>query len=279
MRIGQGIFLLMCAINIAYAQPLKVMTYNIRLDLSSDGVNIWPNRKEKVFELIIRNSPDAFAVQEAVPKQMQDLAKALPNYAFVGVGREDGKDKGEYTAIFYKKSRLRVVESSSFWLSETPDVPGSKSWDAAITRMVTWAQFEDKKSKQPFLMITTHFDHVGAVARLQSAMAIKSWIKKKTAEKNLPIILCGDFNFQPEEEPYGELVGQVAPMLIDARPAGEARGTFCGFEKDKMECNIIDYIFLSVEWQKNSFEVLTDNDGTYYPSDHLPVVAIVTLAN
>ena len=262
-----------------YSQSLKTMTYNIRLNTTSDGVNAWPNRKEKVFELIKKHSPDAFGVQEAVPEQMQDLAKALTDYAFVGVGREDGRDKGEYTAIFYKKSRLRVVVSSSFWLSETPDVPGSKSWDAAITRMVTWAQFEDKQSNQSFLMVTTHFDHMGKVARLQSAMVIKSWIKEKTTEKKLPVILCGDFNFQPSEEPYGKLVASTEPTLYDARPGEDKRGTFCGFEKGKMECPIIDYIFHTMEWRIESFEVLQENDGIYYPSDHLPVVATVVLAH
>lgn len=265
--------------NTGYSQSLKIMTYNIRLNTTSDGVNAWPNRKEKVFELIKKHSPDAFGVQEAVPEQMQDLAAALQDYAYVGVGRDDGKQKGEYTAIFYKKIRLKIVKNDSFWLSETPQIPGSIGWDAAITRMVTWAQVEDLRTKQEFLLITTHFDHMGKVARVNSAIAIKNWLIQTLAEKKVPAVVCGDFNFQPSEEPYGKLVASTEPMLFDARPVEDKRGTFCGFEKGKMDCPIIDYIFHTIEWRIESFEVLQENDGVFYPSDHLPVVATVVLAH
>ncbi|GCC50802.1 endonuclease [Chryseotalea sanaruensis] len=263
----------------AQSQSLKVMTYNIRLNTTSDGVNSWPNRKEKVATLIKKINPDAFGVQEALHDQMQDLLKALPDYTFVGVGRDDGKEKGEYTAIFYKKSKLKVLKSDSFWLSETPTVPGSKGWDAAITRMVTHAHFKDFDSNMDFLMVTTHFDHVGKQARLMSASYIEGWITGNSAPKNRPAILCGDFNFQPDEEPYASLVKSTNPRLIDARPVADKNGTFCGFEKDKMECVIIDYIFHTPNITIENFEVIQENDGQYYPSDHLPVVATIKLAS
>jgi endonuclease/exonuclease/phosphatase family metal-dependent hydrolase len=263
----------------AQSQSLKVMTYNIRLNTTSDGVNSWPNRKEKVAMLIKKINPDAFGVQEALHDQMQDLLKALPDYTFVGVGRDDGKEKGEYTAIFYKKTRLKVLKSDSFWLSETPTVPGSKSWDAAITRMVTHAHFQDINSNQDFLMVTTHFDHIGKQARLMSATYIAGWITGNNASKNRPVILCGDFNFQPTEAPYARLVKSTNPLLLDARPAADKNGTFCGFEKDKMECVIIDYIFHTSDITIEKFEVIQENDGQYYPSDHLPVVATIKLAS
>jgi endonuclease/exonuclease/phosphatase family metal-dependent hydrolase len=158
-------------------------------------------------------------------------------------------------------------------------VPGSIGWDAAITRIVTWAQFEDLQTKQEFLLMTTHFDHVGKVARVNSAMAIKNWITQTLAVKGMPVVVCGDFNFQPDEEPYGKLISSTEPLLLDARPAEDKRGTFCGFEKGKMNCLIIDYIFHSPQWHVKSFEVLQDNDGTYYPSDHLPVIATMVLTH
>ena len=263
----------------AQSQSLKVMTYNIRLNTTSDGVNSWPNRKEKVADLIKRIDADAFGVQEALHDQMQDLLKALPDYAYVGAGRDDGKEKGEYTAIFYKKARLKVLISGSFWLSETPDVPGSKGWDAAITRMATHAHFQDVRSNLDFLMVTTHFDHVGKQARLMSATFLKGWMDGYNAIKNKPVILCGDFNFQPIEEPYKSLVNEAEPLLIDARPASDKNGTFCGFEKDKMECVIIDYIFHTPDITIEKFEVIQENNGQYYPSDHLPIVATIKLAS
>jgi endonuclease/exonuclease/phosphatase family metal-dependent hydrolase len=263
----------------AQSQSLKVMTYNIRLNTTSDGVNSWPNRKEKVADLIKKIDADAFGVQEALHDQMQDLLKALPDYTFVGVGRDDGKVKGEYTAIFYKKARLKVLKSSSFWLSETPEIPGSKGWDAAITRMATFALFETLDSKQEFLVVTTHFDHVGKQARSMSAAYIKGWIDGFDISREIPVILCGDFNFQPTEDPYTSLVADKKPVLIDARPSSDKNGTFCGFEKNKMECVIIDYIFHTSDITIEKFEVIQENDGQYYPSDHLPIVATIKLAS
>lgn len=277
MRIVCLLFLLFFIPTLSEAQSLKMMTYNLRLNIASDGVNAWPNRKEKVISLIKKSNPDAFGVQEALHDQMQDVVKALPEYAYVGVGRDDGREKGEYTAIFYKKDRLKVLKSSSFWLSETPEVPGSIGWDAAITRMATWAQVEDVQTKKTFLMATTHFDHMGKVARVKSAEALSAWISKVGVEQKIPVILCGDFNFQPTEEPYTKLVAKQAPLLLDARPAQNNSGTFCGFAKGKMDCLIIDYVFHTEEWVVNSFEVLGENDGTYYPSDHLPVVVVLAL--
>jgi len=138
MRILILTLLTICSFTLK-GQSLKVMTYNIRYHNHSDGVNGWNKRKEKVVELILKNNPDVLGIQEALHSQMKDLCKLLKDYAYVGVGRDDGKEKGEYVAIFYKKSRLKVVKSGSFWLSETPETPGSMGWDAACTRMATWA--------------------------------------------------------------------------------------------------------------------------------------------
>src|SRR5690606_23660953 len=131
-------------------QDLKVMTYNIRYDNKGDGVNQWSNRKSKVVTLIKKYDPDIIGVQEALHHQLEDLANALKQYTYVGVGRDDGKTKGEYSALFIRKKRFRISENSTFWLSTTPSVPGSKDWDAAITRIATWARLRDKKSKKEF---------------------------------------------------------------------------------------------------------------------------------
>lgn len=263
--------------NAASSQSLKIMTYNIRLNTTSDGVNAWPNRKEKVFDLIKKYSPDAFGVQEAMHDQMQDLATALPDYAYAGVGRDDGKEKGEYTAIFYKKSRLKVVNSRSFWLSETPEVPGSKGWDAAITRMATVCEFQDLVNGEKFRMFTSHFDHLGKVAQRNSATFLSGAIVGSNKKQPLPALVCGDFNVEPSEEAYRNFFSGETPNLFDSRPVKNTDGTFCGFEKDKIECRIIDYIFHTKEWRVENFEVMKDNDGTYYPSDHLPVMATLVL--
>lgn len=262
-----------------WSQSLKIMTYNIRYSTASDGVNAWSNRKEKVFELIKKNSPDAFGVQEALHEQIQDLTIALPEYAYVGVGRDDGKEKGEYTAIFYKKSRLKVVNSRSFWLSETPEVPGSIGWDAAITRMATVCELEDMVNKKSFRMVTSHFDHVGKMAQRNSATYLSGVIFGSSIREPMPTLVCGDFNVEPREEAYKNFFRGETPDLFDTRPAKNTDGTFCGFEKGKMECRIIDYIFCTKEWQVENFEVVQDNDGINYPSDHLPVIATVVLAH
>mgnify|MGYP001806193412 CR=1 FL=1 len=261
----------------AHSQSLKVMTYNIRLNTTSDGVNSWPNRKDKVAEVIKKIDPDAFGVQEALHDQMQDLLKALPDYTFVGVGRDDGKEKGEYTAIFYKKSRLKVLKSDSFWLSLTPEVPGSIGWDAAITRMATHAIFQDIKTKKEFIFLTTHFDHIGVEARKKSAETLALTLSGMGAMPIKPTIFCGDLNIKPDDEAYALIKQKSNGILKDARPSDNTQGTFCGFEKGKMDCIIIDYIFHTSDITIEKFEVIQENDGIYYPSDHLPVVATITI--
>jgi endonuclease/exonuclease/phosphatase family metal-dependent hydrolase len=257
-----------------YSQSLKVMTYNIRLDTEQDGINAWPKRKHKVFELIKKYDPDIVGVQEALHHQLQDLVTNLHDYAYVGVGRDDGKEKGEYSAIFYKREKLDVRESSTFWLSETPEVPGSKSWDAAITRVASWAKVVEKKSKSDFMIVNTHFDHIGKEARKNSAMLIKQ--KLSTLAGNLPVILTGDFNCTRDESPYLTMMETSSFKLIDPAPQLPP-GTFCGFEMGKIECRPIDYIFFTQQWNASHYQVINDNDGKYYPSDHLPVMVEFTL--
>ena len=252
------------------AQPLKVMTYNIRLDHTVDGVNQWPKRSEKVYALIRKYNPDILGVQEALHHQLQDILKNLPEYTSVGVGRDDGKTKGEYSAILFKKDRFAVQQQNTFWLSETPDVAGSKSWDAAITRIATWAALRDLHDKKEFIIVNTHFDHIGAIAREKSAALIKEKIAAE--HQQFPVIITGDFNSEPTEAAYITMLNGEALKLFNSRPATESQGTFCTFAVNSTPCKVIDYIFYTAELTPNNFQVITDHNGTYYPSDHLPVM-------
>ncbi|HMG92921.1 MAG TPA: endonuclease/exonuclease/phosphatase family protein, partial [Chryseolinea sp.] len=214
---------LFISVTVASAQQVKVMTYNIRLDTPVDSINQWPKRTQKVVDLIRKYDPDILGVQEAIHHQLMDLVKNLPQYDYVGVGRDDGKTKGEYSAILYKKEKFSVLQQGTFWLSETPDVPGSKSWDAAITRVASWAKLRDKKTGKDFLSINTHFDHIGKEARRNSA----ALLKKKTNElgKDLPVIITGDFNCMRSDPPYSTIMNPEGIKLIDPLP-GEPVGTF-----------------------------------------------------
>jgi endonuclease/exonuclease/phosphatase family metal-dependent hydrolase len=259
---------------VASAQTVNVMTYNIRYANPNDGINQWSNRKEKVFNLVKKYHPDILGVQEALVHQLKDMAGNIPGYAYIGVGRDDGKEKGEFSAILYRPDRFDVLEQNTFWLSETPEIPGSKSWDAAITRVATWARMRDKKSKKEFVVINTHFDHMGKEAREKSADLLKS--KALTLAKELPLIITGDFNCTRDEPPYQVMIAPSKVILIDPAPQNPP-GTFCNFGVNSMECRPIDYIFHTSRWRPKGYNVIQDNDGKNYPSDHLPVYVELSL--
>jgi endonuclease/exonuclease/phosphatase family metal-dependent hydrolase len=271
------VFLLMGIGQVAGAQSVTVMSYNIRFDNPADGENAWPNRIQKVAHVIRKYDPDLIGIQEALHHQLEDLIRVLPDYTYVGVGRDDGKQRGEYSAILYKNDRFGLLSKETRWLSETPEVPGSKSWDAAITRLVTLARFYDKQLKRELGLLNTHFDHVGKEARLMSGVMLQSIVQSMQANtQNLPIILTGDFNCDRTEAPYEALVKDN--LLIDTKPANDNTGTYCDFAVGSMECRPIDFIFHTKEWILRNYKVVQDNDGSYYPSDHLPVLAVFELS-
>ena len=255
----------------ASGQQLRIMTYNIRYDNPGDGVNAWPKRINKVAGIVRKYNPDVLSVQEALHHQLTDLLRLLPDYAYYGVGRDDGLEKGEYSAILIKTARFGLMEQKTFWLSETPDVAGSKSWDAAITRVATRVRLFDKVTKEEMLVMNTHFDHVGTEARKNSANLIKAYLTGYYESKKIPILLTGDFNFERSDDPY-KIMTSDRSILMDSKPPGDHDGTFCGFEVDTMECRTIDYIFHTKEWVVRKYKVMSDNDGKHYPSDHLPVL-------
>lgn len=266
--------LIQLCISATNAQSLKVMTYNIRYATEQDGVNAWSKRKNKVFDLLKKYDPDILGVQEALLGQIEDITANLPDYEYVGVGRDDGKTGGEFSALLLKKGKYTILEQSTFWLSESPEVPGSKDWDAAITRVASWAKVRDNKSGKTFLVINTHFDHIGKKAREKSAALLKQ--KSTEIGKNLPTIIMGDFNCTRDEPPYKTIMKQDHMPLVDPAPANPP-GTYCTFKVDGPPCTAIDYIFHTQHWNSFNYSVIPDHDGQHYPSDHLPVTLELTL--
>lgn len=258
---------------------LIAMSYNIRLDLASDGANAWPYRREMVAALIRREAPDLLGMQEVLYGQKTDLDRALPEYRLVGVGRDDGKEKGEYSPLAFRRDRFELVDSGTFWLSETPAVPG-KGWDAAYPRIATWALLRDRRSRRSIRVVNTHFDHVGVVARRESAAQLLRWLKQGASAK-LPTILIGDFNSTPDDPGY-KLLATPASGLRDTRlvsrtPAYGPPGTFNAFRIDADAAAPIDHIFVSKRFAVERYAVITQHWGGRLPSDHYPVVVDLAL--
>lgn len=255
--------------------PLNIITYNIRMNTSGDGVNAWPLRKDKVAGLLKFHKADIFNVQEALPEQMDDLTASFPEFDHVGVGRDDGKRAGEHMAVFYRKSRFEKLTDGMFWLNEATDKPGF-GWDAVCNRTVTWIKLKDRITKKTFYVFDTHFDHRGVKARDESSKLILRKIKEINAE-GLPLILTGDLNLTKESNP----VQLILKELADARdksltPPYLPNGTSGGFEVKVMN-RTIDFIFINEKVKVLRFGVLSDSFGVYYPSDHLPVLAEVVI--
>lgn len=254
-----------------YSQNLKIMTYNIRLDIASDGENAWPNRKDFFTSQIQFYSPDIFGVQEATPHQVTDINSALPKYNKFGIGR-DGEEKGEACTIYYDKNRFSILQSNTFWLSETPNIV-SKGWDADYNRICTYGLFKDLKTKKSFWVFNTHLDHVGNEARIKGVQLILSKIKEINT-KEYPVILMGDFN----SEPTTPQILEVEKVMDDTREISKEKsfgpsGTFNGFKHNEPVTLLIDYIFISKNSQFKVLKhaVLSDAINLKYPSDHFPV--------
>ncbi|WP_338407860.1 endonuclease/exonuclease/phosphatase family protein [uncultured Flavobacterium sp.] len=247
------------------------MTYNIRLDVEVDGENDWTHRKPFFTSQIQFYEPDVFGVQEAKPNQVIDIATALSPYSYIGIGR-DGIGMGESSNIFYKRDRFKVVQESTFWLSETPDII-SKGWDAAFNRVCTYALFKDLKTRKMFWVFNTHLDHMGELARTNGIKLILSKIAALNT-KNYPAIFMGDFN----SEPASDRIIALNNEMIDTREISEEKpfgpsGTFNGFKHDEPVKLLIDYIFISNnnKFGVKKFAVLSDSKDLRYPSDHLAV--------
>ena len=270
----------------AYAQGMTVATYNIRQYNTGDikRGNGWDVRCPVVAGLVRFHDFDIWGAQEGVNSQLEDLLKALPEYRHTGVGRDDGKTRGEASPIFYKKDRFELVRSGDFWLSEQPGTPGVKGWDAACPRICSWGQFKDKASGKVFWFLSLHMDHVGVVARAESAKLVLAKIREICGSE--PAILVGDFNVDQRNPSY-KLVADSG-LLRDAYEVAAVRyahnGTFNDFNPQADTDERIDHIFVTKDFKVERYGILTD---TYFPkggplrlpSDHYPVKVIVSYEN
>ncbi len=259
---------------------IKVMSFNIRYGTADDGENHWNRRKEFLIETIKKFDPDLLGTQETLGSQRDFLTEKLAGYACLGIGRDDGKEQGEMMALYYRKDRFEKLDGGHFWLSETPEKVGSKSWDSSLPRMVTWVKLKDLRNPaaKPVTFFNTHFDHRGPVARLESAKLIRKKISEISGECR--VVLTGDFNANADSEPYQALfAGDVAPIVDAFRKKhpvkGEKEGTFSGFKASAVGGGRIDLIGCTSGFTVEDCQIdRTERDGRT-PSDHFPVWAVL----
>ena len=249
---------------------MKVMSFNILC--AGNGENEWKKRIPRVTQVIEKEDPDAFGVQEAHNDWMEALKKALPAYDYVGIGRDDGRKKGEFSAVFYKKEKFSKRRAGSFWLSETPDEPG-KGWDAACVRICSWAKLKNKETEKEFIFMNTHLDHVGQIAMQKGA----ELIAEKAAEiaGDLPVILTGDFNITPDSVPCKAVKDGGFKDARDIAKTTDRSNTYHGFTSGTDGISTIDYVFVKGGVKVKTFAVVKDQFDGYFPSDHFPVTAVV----
>ncbi|RXG28456.1 Metal-dependent hydrolase, endonuclease/exonuclease/phosphatase family [Leeuwenhoekiella marinoflava DSM 3653] len=261
-------------------KELNICSFNVRYNSPDDGINIWENRKDWLTHSMRFYQADLMGTQEVTHTQLVDMQALLPNYAYIGIGRE-GDTQGEYSAIFYKKDRFEVVDSNTFWLSETPNVIASKGWDAALPRIVTWALFKDKHSGVSFYHFNTHFDHRGKQARIESAALLTQKINEIAGGS--PVLLTGDFNSSPDSEAIDTLLknGLKDPYLnLDSDQVYGPEYSANGWDAaGRTSDSRIDYVFYKGAVQPLTLQILDGQRGQRYISDHFPVIAKVELSN
>ena len=256
---------------IAQKDTVTVISFNIRYNNPGDGDNIWDNRKASCVKMAQMENPDFLCVQEAYFVQLDYLDNNLPDYQYIGVGRDDGKQGGEHMAILYRSDRYEVIEHGDFWLSATPDVC-SRGWDGACNRIVTWGYFRDKKTGKTLYCFNTHLDHVGEVARRESLKLIPERIKSIVSDKKAPVFLTGDFNSTTENAIFKPLKKMMKEAREDA-PVTDHRGTFNGWGNAPNNI-VIDQIFY-----RNATPLLyqtldSDKYGRWLISDHYPIKGV-----
>jgi endonuclease/exonuclease/phosphatase family metal-dependent hydrolase len=272
------------------ALDVRIMTFNIRYGTANDGENRWPNRRQMVFDVIRDQKSDVVGLQEALKFQIDEIVEAVPGLGMVGVGRDDGKTKGEYSAILYDRDHFRVDDSGTFWLSDTPDVPGSITWGNACTRICSWARLVEKKTGKAFYAFNLHLDHVSQPSRERSAALIAQRIRSR--EHPDPFVLTGDFNVGEDnpvvlyfkgktrlsgggEREHANPVPMVDTFRVAHPDAGDV-GTFNRF-KGRRNGPKIDYVFAPPDVKVIEANILHDNVDGRYPSDHFPVTARLRL--
>jgi endonuclease/exonuclease/phosphatase family metal-dependent hydrolase len=262
----------------AAAPRLRVMSFNIRYGTANDGENAWDRRKEMLLDCVRKADPDLLGVQEALAGQVDYLGEKLPGYRVVGVGRDDGGRKGEFSAIYLKTDRVTATESGTFWLSEQPDKAGSKSWDSSLPRVATWAKLTVRgRPEFPMVYLNTHWDHRGPKARLESAKLIRKWARDHAT--GLPLVMTGDLNTGETTEPVKHLLrGEGSdPAWIDAyreaHPTQDPEeATFHGFNGTRRGARI-DFILHTRHFHAVDAAIDRTQRGGRYPSDHYAVSA------
>lgn len=265
------------------SNDVRVMSFNIRYGTANDGENRWDKRKEFLVETVREFDPDLLGTQETLGFQRDYLAEKLTEYDHLGVGRDDGAERGEMMALYFKKERFEKFDGGHFWLSETPDKIGSKSWDSSLPRMVTWVKLKDRQQPKslPILYFNTHFDHMGKTARLESARLLRRQIEDKG--KGCSVIVTGDFNADGGSPPYQALFDtiddQASPVVDTFRAINPDKksdeGTFSGFKADATAGARIDWIGVSRDWQIRSAAIDRTSREGRTPSDHFSITAVV----
>lgn len=263
------------------SDKFNVMSFNIRYDNPEDSLNNWEYRKDRVANVIHFYDADILGTQEVLHNQLEDLKLRLPEYGVVGVGREDGKEKGEYSALLYKKDRFTVLDSGYFWLSETPEVAGSKGWDGACERIASWAKLKDHNSGKEIFALNTHLDHVGVAARKEGVNLILNKVEELGA--GLPVVVTGDFNAEPESDVIQYVTDSSnAKHLVDSRSIAQLvygpAWSFHAFGRipyDKR--SLIDYVFVRKGTNVLKYGVLAETEGEAFLSDHTPVLVTIEI--
>lgn len=268
-------------------EPLTVMSFNVRYGTADDGGNSWTARREMLFDVIREQNADLIGLQEALDFQIDEIVAAIPSYAVIGVGRDDGRRAGEHAAILFRKDRLRVADAGTFWFSDTPDVPRSKSWGNNYTRICTWARFVDRDGRG-FWVYNVHLDHESQPSRLKSTQLLRERILARSPED--PVIVVGDFNVGEDNPAMHTLLGPASngpssdpPLLVDSfrvlHPKETMVGTYNAFKPGTLEGEKIDYVLVPPGSEVLGAEIVRTSRNDRYPSDHFPVVARVRLPN
>ena len=263
-------------------EPLNVLTFNIRYGTANDGENRWANRREFLMDVIRKEDSDVIGLQEALDGQIREIVAALPIYAVIGVGRDDGRTRGEYAAILFRRDRFHVSDSGTFWFSDTPEVVASRSWGNTITRICTWARLVDRDGRA-FWVFNVHLDHISQPSRERSTVLLAQRLAQRRTPDE-PAIVTGDFNVGEDNPAIATLLQSkdgAPPLLLDTfrvrYPEEKVAGTFSGFVMDAIKGPKIDYVLVPPGTEVLGAEIIrTSRDGRY-PSDHFPVSARVRL--
>ncbi len=260
---------------------IKVMSLNVRFDNPADGINAWEHRIPLMETYMAEEMPDILGVQESLHHQNEDLLQIMSGYAYVGTGRDDGLRSGEFSPVFYRTQTFTLMEHGQFWLSETPDIPGSIGWEAILPRVVSWAKLKHRESEREMVVFNTHFSHVSDLAREKSMEFMSDQIQKIAGE--FPVIVTGDFNITKGSPLYDYMIDHLEQNnglrnveYYSQQPVVNADNTFNAF-RDDTDPRVIDFIFTDNQFEVKNFSVDQVKDDGFFISDHWPIKAVLQL--